>query len=365
MRDINKQINVLVVDDSAFMRRVITDLLNSDPSIKVIGTARNGIDALKKIAEMHPDVVTLDVEMPIMDGLTTLEKIMQETPVPVIMLSSLTRAGAEITIKALQKGAVDFVAKPSGTISLDLASVKEELVSKVKVAATVEVSKALKREPVANCDLSESLTKSFVTTKKVQETNKLVLIGTSTGGPQALHTVLSKLPKKIPAAIVIVQHMPPGFTRSLAERLDQISEINVKEAEDNERVVAGTAYIAPGDYHLVLECSSTKKTELLLRLNKDAPVNGHRPSVDVMMKSAARIDCCDFIGVIMTGMGHDGREGVRALKEKQAKIIAEDEKTAVVYGMPKAVIEANLADHIVPLPLIAQEIVRLLDPQKN
>lgn len=365
MQNIYKQINVLVVDDSAFMRKVITDLLNSDPSINVVGTARNGIDALKKIDELHPDVVTLDIEMPVMDGLTTLEKIMQEKPLPVIMLSSLTQADAEITIRALQKGAVDFVAKPSGTISLDLAKVKGELISKIKIAATVEVSKALKREPVANCDLSESLTKSIVTTRKVQETNKLVLIGTSTGGPQALHAVLSKLPEKIPAAIVIVQHMPPGFTRSLAERLDQIAEIHVKEAEDRERVVAGTAYIAPGDYHLVLECSSPKKTELLLRLNKDAPVNGHRPSVDVLMKSAARIDCCDFIGVIMTGMGHDGREGVRALKEKQAKIIAQDASTAVVYGMPKAVIEANLADHIVPLPLIAQEIVRLLDPQKN
>lgn len=353
-----------MVDDSAFMRKVLSDLLSSEPSINVIGTARNGIDALKKIHKLHPDVVTLDIEMPVMNGLTTLERIMQEYPLPVIIVSSLTQADTEVTIKALQRGAVDFIAKPSGIVS-SFVDMKDELINKIKVAATVDMDKAISRENMVTCRQSVTVERCFNPTRKDQVTKKLVLIGTSTGGPQALQAVLPKLPKRIPAAIVIVQHMPPGFTKSLAERLDQISEIHVKEAEDGDRVIEGTAYIAPGDYHLIIEPLRIQNKELMLRLNKDAPVNGHRPSVDVLMKSAARIAWCELIGVIMTGMGYDGREGVRALKERQAKIIAQDASTSVVYGMPKTVIEASLADYVVPLPFIAQEIVRLLELEKN
>ncbi|MDH7576741.1 MAG: chemotaxis response regulator protein-glutamate methylesterase [Bacillota bacterium] len=348
------QIKVLVVDDSPFMRKIISDLLETDPALKVVGTARNGEDALKKISELSPDVVTLDVEMPVIDGLVTLEKIMQQKPLPVIMLSSLTQKGAEITIKALQKGAVDFVPKPSGTISLNLAKVKDDLIGKVKIAATVKVQ----RTPVPGPGKSPpTLFHSTVQTVP----RKLILIGTSTGGPKALNEILPKLPKNIPAAVVIVQHMPAGFTRSLAERLDQISEIRVKEAEDRERVVSGTAYIAPGDYHLLVERISPQHSDPVLRLSKDPPVNGHRPSVDVMMQSAARANGWELIGVILTGMGHDGREGIRAIKEKQAKIIAENETTAVVFGMPKAVIEAKLVDRVLPLHAVAPEIIHLVN----
>ncbi|MGB9792048.1 MAG: protein-glutamate methylesterase/protein-glutamine glutaminase [Thermacetogeniaceae bacterium] len=355
---------MLIVDDSAFMRKLLTDILKSEPSIDVVGTARNGIDALKKIRELRPDVVTLDIEMPVMDGLTTLQRIMQEYPLPVIIVSSLTQKDAEITIQALQQGAVDFIAKPSGKISSFFADVKEELVSKIKTAASIDISKAVAPSPLPTFTKPlYNSNVSFSSNVQKQTKKKLVLIGTSTGGPQALQAVLPKLPKNIPAAILIVQHMPAGFTKSLANRLDQISEIYVKEAEDGEPAVDGTAYIAPGDYHMVIEPSQDK--ELLLRLTKEEPVNGHRPSVDVLMKSAAKIDGCELIGVIMTGMGYDGREGVRALKEKGAKVIAQDASTSVVFGMPKAIIEAKLADYIVPLPLIGHEIRRLVEQKEN
>jgi len=356
--EISFQIRVLVVDDSALMRKIICDLLQTDPALKVVDTARNGEDALKKIKEHGPDVVTLDVEMPVMDGLATLEKIMQEKPLPVIMLSSLTQMGTDITIKALQKGAVDFVPKPSGSISPDLAKVKEELISKIKIAAGVEVQRSMLPEPGKP---PQKISHETVTTVP----RKLVLIGTSTGGPKALHEILPKLPKKVPAAFIIVQHMPPGFTRSLAERLDQISEIHVKEAEDQEKVISGTAYIAPGDYHLLLDSLSSQQNVPLLRLSKDPPVNGHRPSVDVLMQSAAKADGWNLIGVILTGMGRDGREGIRAIKKKHAKIIAEDEATAVVFGMPKAVIEAKLVDRVLPLHAVAAEIIQMLKAERT
>lgn len=352
MAIITSIIKVLVVDDSAFMRKIISDLLSTDPVIKVIGTARNGMEALQKLYELSPDVITLDVEMPVMDGLATLEGIMRENPRPVVMLSSLTQKEAEITIKALQKGAVDFVPKPSGTISLDLIKVKEELINKVKMAAQVKVSKTKIFEPMYPI----KKTKSF----DVNSPRKLVLIGTSTGGPRALNEILPKLPKKFSAAVIIVQHMPAGFTRSLAERLDLISEIRVKEAENGEKVYSGTAYIAPGDFHLLLDDYDSLSKSLILRLSKDPPVNGHRPSVDITFQSAAKCDC-ELVGVILTGMGHDGREGIRAIKKKQARTIAEDKSTAVVFGMPKAVIEENLIDRVLPLPLIAPEIVKMVN----
>lgn len=334
-------------------------MLKTDPSIEVIGTAINGSDALRKIAQLHPDVVTLDVEMPVMDGLETLKNIIRDNPLPVIMLSSLTQAETEVTINALQMGAVDFVSKPSGTISLDLTKVQDELIDKIKIAARVKLYRDVRREHA----IDRSMSRKVISQERKKSLRKLVLIGTSTGGPKALNMVLHELPRDMSAVILIVQHMPPGFTRSLAERLNQISEIDVKEAEDQEEVVLGTAYIAPGDCHLIVE-QSPATGELSLRLSSEAPVNGHRPSVDVMMQSAAKVNGWDLIGVILTGMGYDGREGIRALKDKDAITIAEDQKTAVVFGMPRVVIEAKLADYVLPLPLIAPEIVHLLNVKK-
>lgn len=331
---------------------MVSDLLNTDPSLAVVGTARNGEEALEKIEKLQPDVITLDVEMLVMDGLVTLEQIMRRRPLPVIMLSSLTQKGTEITVKALQKGAVDFMLKPPGATFLDLAKVKKDLINKVKIAATVKVHRTFFQ------DSGRPFQKTYEQDARPRATRKLVLIGTSTGGPRALNEILPRLPKDIAAALLIVQHMPPGFTRSLAERLDQVSEIHVKEAEDREKVTTGTAYIAPGDYHLLVE--GTSENQPLIRLSKDPPLNGHRPSVDVMMQSAARMGCWELIGVILTGMGCDGREGIREIKVRHGKTIAEDESTAVVFGMPKAVIEANLIDRVIPLPLLAAEIIQML-----
>lgn len=353
---ISNPIKVLVVDDSALMRKIISDLLAEDPSLQVVGTASNGARALQQIKALDPDVVTLDVEMPVMDGLTTLEKIMQQKPLPVIMLSSLTQSGAEITVKALQKGAVDFVPKPSGQISLDLNKVQGELISKVKIASCARVHRSFAGQ------FSPNLFGHAKKAKKKRELcspQALVLIGTSTGGPKALNELLPKLPGDFPAAILIVQHMPAGFTRSLAERLDRNSKIYVKEAEDRERVVAGTAYIAPGGYHLQVGQASTDSA-VRLYLDKGDLVNGHRPSVDVLMLSASKLKGHKIIGVILTGMGHDGCEGMCALKKKGADTIAEDRTTAVVYGMPRAVVEAQVVDRQIPLPLVASEILSML-----
>lgn len=330
-------------------------MLATDPSFEVVGTASNGAVALEKIAALKPDVVTLDVEMPVMDGLKTLEKIMQEKPLPVIMLSSLTQAGAEITVKALQMGAVDFVSKPSGKISLDLNKVRDDLISKVKTAYQVKIRPEF-TELNSLCSLRRMKKRCGR-----QAPRKLVLVGTSTGGPKALNELVSRLPGGFPAALLVVQHMPAGFTRSLAERLDQNSEIRVKEAEDGERVVAGTVYIAPGGYHLRVKQPRLDRSELLISLDKSDPVNGHRPSVDVLMLSASKLKNHDLIGVILTGMGHDGCTGMRALKERGAQTIAEDQATAVVYGMPRAVVEAQLADRVIPLPFIASEILHMLN----
>ncbi|NPV25942.1 MAG: chemotaxis response regulator protein-glutamate methylesterase [Firmicutes bacterium] len=351
------KIRVLVVDDSAFMRKVISDLINADPQLEVVGTARNGEEALAKIGQLQPDVVTMDVEMPVMDGLTALDKIMRSQPLPVIMLSSVTQSGPAATMKALEKGAIDFIAKPSGPISLDINQVQNELILKIKTSKQARLTKSSGRilsqrsfnikPPVSVCE---------------PQLNRLVLIGTSTGGPRALNEVIPALPANFPAGVLIVQHMPPGFTRSLAERLDNLSAIHVKEAVDGDEVRAGVAYIAPGDYHMVLTANGrTGDRHLFIHLTQDPPIAGHRPSVDVMISSAAEVFWGPVVAVILTGMGQDGTQGVKKLKSRgQSKVIAEDQSTCVVYGMPKAAIESGCVDKVVPLPLVADEIMHMI-----
>ena len=358
-----KKIRVLVVDDSAFMRKVISDIINKEDDMQVIDVARNGEEALKKIKELNPDVVTLDVEMPVMDGITALKSIMETDPISVVMLSSLTQSGAELTMKALHFGAVDFVPKPSGTISLDIAKVSEDIVRKVRVAALArpQVRKMRYGAAVSPGLAQPKVQETLVPRIESRRLEKLVLIGTSTGGPKALHEVIPRLPGDLGAAILIVQHMPPGFTASLAQRLDGISRLKVKEAEHGEIVVPGTAYIAPGDRHLLV----TPKQEsgfrqLVVNLTLDPPVGGHRPSVDAMFESVAASFWGDIVAVIMTGMGQDGAKGVLSLKKKGAKVIAEDSSTCIVFGMPKAAIETGQVDKVVALPEIAREIARML-----
>ena len=343
-------IKVLIVDDSAFMRKVLTDLFAAEQDFKVIDTARNGLEAIDKVKRLKPDLVTMDVEMPVLDGLKSLEQIMRESPVPVLMISSLTRAGAEETLRALTLGAVDFVAKTAGPIS-SIVDVQPEIIAKARSAVRANVRQLIK-------PLQERQQEKKLFTAPVSSpvgSGQIVAIGTSTGGPRALQEVLIRLPGDLPCGVVIVQHMPAGFTKSLAERLNTVSDLTVKEAEHNDVVRPGNVYIAPGSYHMVLEMEGGKT---VIKLNQDPPIGGLRPAVDPMMESVAKIYGSQAIGVILTGMGHDGSKGMQAIKRQHGNTIAEDMTTAVVYGMPKSAIEFNVVDRIVPLPEVAGEIIR-------
>ena len=343
-------IKVLVVDDSAFMRKVIIDILNSDSELEVIDSACNGQEAIEKTCKLSPDVITLDVDMPVMNGLESLERIMYLTHTPVIMLSSLTYEGAEATIKALELGAVDFVAKPDNIFDIKTEALKTDIIEKVKIAARAK--NKLSKSPV-NIDNKRTIVSS-------NKLDYIIAIGTSTGGPKSLEHIISVLPKNIPAAIAVVQHMPPGFTKSLATRLNAKSELTVKEAEDGDELTAGCVYIAPGDYHMTF-LKKEDNSRLIIKLNQEEPANGHRPSVNVMMSSLS--DVCEkkIIGVIMTGMGSDGCEGLKKLKlNNNATIIAQDEESCVVYGMPRAAVNAGIVDMIIPLNDIANNILKLM-----
>ncbi|MHC8516422.1 protein-glutamate methylesterase/protein-glutamine glutaminase [Sporosarcina sp. ITBMC105] len=366
---------VLVVDDSAFMRKLISDMLSNHPSLTVVATARNGQDALAKVEQLCPDVITMDIEMPVMDGLEALQQIMKTTPTPIVMLSSTTEIGAKNTMLAMEYGAVDFVAKPGGPISLNLSDVEAEIVQKVVQASTIKVATLTKKREVQKNSspqfnmnvrqqrkqlMKQDFQPFYDSGKKMsKQLTSFVIIGTSTGGPRALQAVLTELPKSIPAPILVVQHMPPGFTKSLAQRLDGLSEIHVKEAEDGEPFVNGTAYIAPGGKHLTIDASSNGYN---VRLDEiEPPRKGHRPAVDVLLESASNFPAIQFISVIMTGMGHDGKEGLQTLKASCNTIaIAESERTSIVYGMPKAIRDAGLADQVVDLEEIPTVIMNSL-----
>jgi len=353
-------IKVLVVDDSALMCKVLSDIISSDPAMIVIATARDGEDALRKIEHLKPDVVTLDIEMPVMDGMQTLEKIMTSNPLPVIMLSSLTQSGAEHTIRALQLGAIDFIAKTSGKISLDIDKISDDILKKIKIAAGTKKNLQNNNTILDISPISSAIYKEKITSPG-RQLSKLVLIGTSTGGPKALHQVLPKIPANINAGILIVQHMPPGFTKSFAERLNSLSLIKVKEAENGEEVLTGCAYIAPGDFHLnVWTQRESHKKELRIKLTQEPPRGGHRPSIDEMLQSVAEQFWSDIVCVIMTGMGQDGTAGLKYIKGKGGKVIAEHQSTCVVYGMPKAAFESGLVDKVVPLSEISEEVIKML-----
>lgn len=351
-----KKIKVLVVDDSAFMRKMISNILESHHLLTVVGTARNGLDALKKIDVLNPDVITLDIEMPEMDGLTALKRIMETKPMPVVMLSSLSKHSADKTFESMELGAVDFVAKPSGAISLNIKEIESEIISKVLEATKVKVDLFTKanRTPEYSKASDHRITQNFL--KKNQN---IIGIGTSTGGPRALQQVITRLPENIPAPIVIVQHMPPGFTESLAKRLDQLSHVKVLEVSDGEKLENGVAYIAPGGYQFrVIET----KEGLRAKITKEEPKSGHQPSVDVLFESLANLLNYNLIGTIMTGMGADGANGIVEMKKKKQNtvIIAEAEETCVVYGMPKSAVKTGVVDHVVQLPEIADMIINLL-----
>lgn len=346
-------IKVLVVDDSVFMRKLLGDLFAGEADFTVIDTARNGKDALDKVKRLKPDLITLDIEMPVVDGLKALELIMAECPTPVVMISSLTQAGAVATLRALELGAVDFVAKTAGPIS-NISEIKTEILKKCRSAVRANVAQLAKRE-IASTALPQPQVVYSAPGKLTEE--RIVAIGTSTGGPRALQEVITKIPGNIPCGIVIVQHMPPAFTKSLADRLNSLSSVTVKEAEHNDVVRPGLVLIAPGDYHMLLEREAGK---VVVKLNQAPPLGGHRPAVDPMMESVARIFGSNAIGVILTGMGHDGAKGMQAIKRQNGRTIAEDQSTSVVFGMPKSAIELGVVDKVAPITGIAAEIIRAL-----
>ena len=361
-------IKVLVVDDSAFMRKMLTEIIQRDPALNVVGAARDGSDALIKVDALKPDVLTLDVEMPVMDGYTTLVELMKREPKPVVMVSSLTQAGAEITMRCLAAGAVDFVSKPSGSISLDIERVGSELIAKIKVAAVSRVktnhSPTVPR-PVVNSAMPSPeqpppQARLARPMRSIGGSNgKLVVIGASTGGPRALHTVVAGLGPHFDLPGIIVQHMPPGFTQSLARRLDAAGSVTVREAVDGEHLQAGTFLVAPGGFHLTVKADST------VHLSQEPPIHGVRPSIDVTLDSVAHSFGNRAVAVLLTGMGKDGARGMKLLRDMGAHTLAEDESTCVVYGMPKAAHEMNAVESMLPLGDLAPAIVALCTNSMN
>ena len=353
-------IKVVVVDDSAFMRKAISTMLAKDPEIDVVATARDGEEGLELIRKHDPDVVTLDIEMPRMDGLTCLRHIMMEMPRPVLMVSSLTNEGAEATLKALDLGAVDFIPKQLSKVSLDIVKIEASLISKVKIVASRKLMhsrprSAFTRAPAAAGAATRMQARPAPTVSASGSPRRdVVVIGVSTGGPPAVQKVLSALPANFPASIVIAQHMPQAFTGPFAKRLDGLCQISVKEAETGDRLKPGCAFIAPGGRHLLLK-QQVSRVELVISTEPASAL--YKPSANVLIGSAAEAVGRRALGVILTGMGNDGMEGIRALKRKGGRALAQSDATCVVYGMPKAIVDAGLSDEIVDIDDMAQAIM--------
>ena len=345
----HRKIKVLVVDDSAVARNILVQGLRQYPFIEIVGSAQDPYVAKDKIIQLNPDVMTLDVEMPRMDGLTFLKKIMEYRPMPVIMVSSLTKNGGDLTISCLEAGAVDFITKPEIDVADGIEKMMHSLAEKIKFAAKIKVNKrwlgnnAAPSAPLMSCAMIET-------------TNKILAIGASTGGTEAIKTVLIRMPADAPG-IVITQHMPEKFTKSFADRLNNLCQIEVREAKNGDSVIPGLALIAPGNYHMTVKRSGAR---YYVETHQEPQVNGHRPSVDVMFESVAKYVGNNAVGVIMTGMGADGARGMLTMRENGARTIAQDEQSCVVFGMPKEAIELGGAEIIAPLDKIAEEIFRLL-----
>ena len=342
------KIKVLIVDDSALIRQMLTKMLTSDPSIDVVGTAPDPLTARTMIKQLNPDVLTLDIEMPRMDGLEFLEKIIALRPMPVVMISSLTQEGAEIALKALEIGAVDYIGKPTSDLQAGLTEKASEIISKVKTASRAKVHA---KRPSSPKPIESKTFQHFTTTEQI------VCIGASTGGVEAIREVVTALPANFPA-VMITQHMPGTFTTSFANRLNVMSRISVCEAQQSQRVLPGHVYIAPGEQHLELARSGAN---YICKLTNDAPVSGHRPSVDVLMTSAAKVAGDNVIGVILTGMGRDGAEGMLHLRKAGAFTIGQDEASSVVYGMPRVAFETGGIELQVPLSQVASTLMKQLE----
>ncbi len=358
----------MVVDDSAFMRKAISSMLRESSDIEVVDTAKNGEEALQKVASLDLDVMTLDIDMPGMDGLTVLERVMKTHPLPVVMVSSLTEGGAAITIRALELGAIDFIPKHLGGSSLKISMIREPLQEKIRAAANASSkirSGGMKRFTSSNVGRTSSDSPTFYQRAEIspplfkgalsvdQSDPGVLVIGSSTGGPQALQAVLTLLPATFPCPIVVAQHMPKFFTKPFAERLDQLCALDIRQAEEGDQLRPGLILIAPGGQHMTLKGHGKMVTA---HISDDPQHLPYRPSVDLLMQSAADLYGPKVIGVVMTGMGQDGLEGARAIKRTGGSVFAQDEASCIVYGMPKAVAEQGVADKVIPLDRIAGDI---------
>ncbi|HLJ88119.1 MAG TPA: chemotaxis response regulator protein-glutamate methylesterase [Candidatus Angelobacter sp.] len=352
----SERVRVLVVDDSALMRKLISQILVRDSDIEVVGTAMDGAFGLKKIEELAPQVVTLDLEMPRMDGMETLRQITRRFRIPVIVVSAHTTDGASATFKALALGALDFVAKPRDAASAHMEEIAADLISKIKVAAKTRVGQS---QVLPNEEPTRTANKPAYRPR--QEPTKVVAVGVSTGGPMALQYMLSELPGDFPGSIVVVQHMPEGFTEMFARRLNECCAIDVKEAQSGDLLIAGRALICPGNRHMKVRRMPMGN---IVVLSDDARVNGHRPSVDVLFRSVAAEFGSRGIGVLMTGMGDDGAFGLGLLKTAGALTIAQSEESCVVFGMPKAAIERGYAMRVVPLDMLSNTLTIQCSPER-
>ena len=356
-----QQIRVLIVDDSAFMRKALSMMLESDPQIKVVGSASNGEEGVAKVRQLKPDLVTMDVEMPRMDGLAALRQIMKNDPTPVMMVSSITTDGATATLEALELGAVDFIPKQMSYVSLDIVKIKDDLLAKIKdIARRKHILMARYRQRRAFDDarkaggtVAAAGAPAVPVIKRRNHKVEIVAIGSSTGGPPALQSVITQLPRNFPVGVVVAQHMPPMFTKSLADRLNGLSQVAVREAVDGEPLEPGNVLIAPGGRHLQVKKYGGRPRVVVTDLPADAL---YKPCVDVLMKSVAEQFGAQTMGVMLTGMGNNGVHGAGDIKNRGGVMIAQNEATCVVYGMPRAVIEAHLTDHVAPIDSIAAEI---------
>lgn len=338
------------------MRNALSSMLSSDPEIKIVGTARDGVEAIEKIGSLRPDIVTMDVEMPRMDGIAALRHIMETNPLPVIMVSSITTEGAGVTLDALDVGAVDFIPKNLSELSVNIVKIKEVLIDKIKHLARRGVVKKTPARPAARPSAPRPAEPPPLPVRTTGERRvSIVAIGTSTGGPKALQEIIPKLPKEFPVPIVIAQHMPPNFTGPFAERLNQLSRLTVKEAAEGDVLRPGLVLVAPGRGHMRVTRMRNLETAVSISEFRDDFI--YRPSVDALMLSVAELFPGRALGVILTGMGNDGLKGLTALKKTGGRIFAQNEETCVVYGMPKAVVDTGIADKVLPLEELAGELV--------
>jgi two-component system chemotaxis response regulator CheB len=355
----SSKIKVLIIDDSALVREVLSEVLNTDPELEVVGTASDPFIARNKIKQLNPDVLTLDVEMPRMDGLTFLGNLMRLRPMPVVMVSSLTENGADITLRALEMGAVDFVSKPKLDVAHGLKEYADELCEKVRTAAGAKLQNYRGSSPAPDArqlHSADAVLDKRAASQSLKTTDKIIAIGASTGGTEAIKEVLMQMPADAPGT-VITQHIPKAFSAPFARRMDDNCAMTVYEASDGQQILPGHVYIAPGDQHMLIERSGAR---YMCRLNDGPPVNRHRPAVDVMFRSVAQNVAANAIGIILTGMGDDGAAGLKEMHDAGARTIAQDERTSVVWGMPGEAIKQGGVDDVLPLQAIPSHFMRLL-----